>query len=512
MHHFFKTNHIRALLFCALPTLLTGCSSVAPEVQSPSAAPLHLRVLATHDLHGALLPTTYPWSEGRLVGGMAALSTLMDTLEEACECVTVRVDGGDQMQGTLESNLVSGASVVAAFNQLELDAAAVGNHELDWGEEILLSRQQEAQYPWLAANIFRKDNGERPDWTEPYTIVERGNIRIGIIGYATLDTPDTLRPATTAPYEFVGGHAGIRSALDAVWQQNPDFVIVVAHAGGECNAARCAGEMVELAAELPPGSVHMIAGGHDHSDGDGIVNAIPIVRAGSSGRAVEVVDLYRLGNGTRGFNMERQIVYVDEVPPDAAMTTLLAPYLANAATLAKEPVTTLGETLLSGSPEDRRLGYLIADAARQSAEADIGMQNPGGVRADLLSGPVTYGDVHRVLPFDNKVVRLSLTGLQLRQLVEQADSNYYFSNLAIDYNRADEPGNRVLALRFTDNTPVIDTEIYTLGLADFLADGGDGFAMLPALPRVTLGATLLDATLEYLRKLAVPVVLPTRTQ
>ena len=468
-----------------------------------------MRVLATHDLHGALLPTIYPWSEGRLVGGMAALSTLMDTLEEVCECVTVRVDGGDQMQGTLESNLVSGTSVVAAFNQLNLDAAAVGNHELDWGEATLLSRQREAQYPWLAAHIFRKDNGERPDWTEPYTIVERGKIRIGIIGYATLNTPNSLWPAATAPYEFVGGYAGIRSALDAVWQQNPDFVIVVAHAGGECNAAGCGGEMVELAAELPPGSVHMIAGGHDHSEGDGSVNSIPIVRAGSSGQAIEVVDLYQLGNGVHAFNMERQIVYVDEVQPDAAMTALLAPYLADAKTLASEPVTTLDETLSASRDGDRRLGYLIADAVRGSAEADIGVQNSGGVRADLPRGLVTYGDVYRVLPFDNKVVRLSLTGLQLRQLVEQAYPSYYFSNLAIEYNPVDES---VLALRFSDNTPVIDADTYTLGLPDFLADGGDGLAMLTALPRVTLGVTLLDATLEYLRGLAVPVVLPMRSR
>jgi 5'-nucleotidase len=184
--------------------------------------------------------------------------------------------------------------------------------------------------------------------------------------------------------------------------------------------------------------------------------------------------------------------------------------LANAATLALAPVTTLGEPLSASRAGDRRLGYLIADAARESAGADFGLQNPGGVRADLPSGLVTYGDVHRVLPFDNNVVRLAISGQQLRQLVEQAGLDYYFSNLVIDYSSAAD--NRVVDLRFADNTPITDTGTYTLGLSDFLADGGDGFAMLPPLPRVAIGITLLDATLAYLRNLPVPVVLPMRTQ
>lgn len=496
-------------LLSMTPLLFVAACALVETPVSTEATPLHLRVLATHDLHGALLPTTYAWSEGRPVGGMAALSTQMDALEAACACVTVRVDGGDQMQGTLESNLVGGASVVAAFNQLELDAAAVGNHELDWGEATLLSRIEEAEYPWLAANVFRVDNGQRPDWAEPYAVIERSGIRIGIIGYATLNTPATLRPAVTAPYEFRGGYAGIREALAAVWRQSPDFVIVVAHAGGQCVANACEGEMVALAAELPPGSVHLIAGGHDHAEGEGIVNAIPIVRAGSNGRALSVVDLQRRADGTHEFTVERQIVYADAGVPDAAMAALIEPYLANATTLSREPVTILGEALSASATGDRRLGYLIADVARQAASADIGML--GGMRADLPAGPITYGDVHRVLPFDNAVVRLSISGLQLRQLVEQADSRYYFANLAITYDPAAAPGQRVTELAFSDATPVRDEQIYALGTSDFLADGGDQLILLTTLPREAMGVSMLDATITVLRQLEVPVLLPART-
>ncbi|MEQ8959414.1 MAG: hypothetical protein RLP02_16090, partial [Coleofasciculus sp. C2-GNP5-27] len=138
------------------------------------------------------------------------------------------------MQGTLESNINFGAAVVAAFNHLGLDAAAVGNHELDWGVDTLLTRQQEANYPWLAANVFQVSDGSRPTWAKPFTIVERGEIKIGVVGYAAVNTPQTLRPGITEPYEFRSGYAGIRNALDELWSEQPDFVVLVAHAGGQC--------------------------------------------------------------------------------------------------------------------------------------------------------------------------------------------------------------------------------------------------------------------------------------
>jgi 2',3'-cyclic-nucleotide 2'-phosphodiesterase (5'-nucleotidase family) len=161
----------------ALAALAIGGLILYAAFAPQGGGAFHLRVLATHDFHGALRPTTFDWSEGRLIGGAETLKTMMDAAEAECVCPTVRLDGGDQMQGTLESNLAHGESVVAAFNLIGLDAAAVGNHELDWGLETFLQRKAEARYGWLAANVFRIDNGERPDWATPYAIVDRGGTR-----------------------------------------------------------------------------------------------------------------------------------------------------------------------------------------------------------------------------------------------------------------------------------------------------------------------------------------------
>jgi len=143
------------------------------------------------------------------------------------------------MQGTLESNLTAGVPVVAMFNHLGLDAAAVGNHDLDWGVDTFYRRQAEARYGWLAANVFRRDTGDRAAWAEPFVIVEREGVKVGVIGYATTATPRTLRPDVTRPYEFRAGYDGIREALDAVDAAEPDFVVVVAHAGGDCGTSGC---------------------------------------------------------------------------------------------------------------------------------------------------------------------------------------------------------------------------------------------------------------------------------
>lgn len=501
-----RTRLLAPFLTSGLLAVLIGCGVRQPAAATETTA-LRLRVLATHDFHGALLPVESV-ADGRPVGGAAALKAVMDDLQDACACPTIRVDGGDQMQGTLESNLAFGAPVVAAFNLVGLDAAAVGNHELDWSIDTLLARRREARYAWLAANVFRVDDGTRPEWAPPFTIVERDGVKVGVIGYATVQTPRTLRPAATAAYEFRSGYAAIRDALDAVWRERPDFVVIAAHAAGGCDERGCAGEMVELASQLPPGRVHLIVGGHDHEPGGGIVNAIPIVRAGSNGRAVGVIDLTRSADGVHAFEISQQPVLADAVEPDAAMIALLASAVAAAEDKRRELVTTLAQPLSSSAAGDRELGTLIAEAARLLGNADIGLHNPGGVRTSLARGPVSYSDLHRTMPFDNAVVTLALTGEQVRQLVERVGPRYYFANLRVERDGEDARRVRHLSLIAPEPAPIRDEQTYRLATNDFLADGGDGLTLLPTLSREVTGVLLLDAVVAHLRSLPTPLVLP----
>jgi len=484
---------------------LAACS---PTTSNPPEEGFHLRVLATHDFHGALLPQVYPWSGQREVGGAVALKVYMDRAQEACVCTTLRLDGGDVMQGTLPSNLAFGGSSVAAFNQLGIDAAAIGNHELDWGVEVLNERLKEADFAWLAANVYRRDTGERPAWAQPWTLIERDGLKIGVVGYLTANTAQIVRQATVAPFEFRSGYAAIRDALDAVHQADADFVAIVAHAGGQCEADDCSGEMVELARELPGGAVDLIVGGHTHAPGQGVVNGIPIVRAGANARALAIIDFYRHADGSESFDIAVETTYADAITPDVAMTSLLTPWLEQAEQIGDNAIVTLSQPLSNDPRGDRVLGNAIADAIRHAAEADIGIHNAGGVRSSLRAGPVSYADIYQVLPFGNEIVKLGLNGARLRELIERTGNLFYYSHLNIVWNPDAADGDHIVELRLADGSEVSDEAVYTLGIADFLAEGGGGLDTLASIPSEPTSLTVLDAMVTYLQMMTPPVSLP----
>src|SRR5437879_7232904 len=193
-----------------------------------------LRVLAINDLHGALEPQTWPWSGGRAVGGAPALQAWFDTLSRACHCTTVRLDGGDEMQGTLLSNVGYGRAAVAALNAFGIDAAAIGNHEFDWSVDTLRARMAEARYRFLAANITDTTGRARPEWAEPWTLIERGGQKIAVIGLALRATPPNTAPRNVAGLAFGDGAAAVKRVLPQA-RAAATFVIVVAHEGAFCD-------------------------------------------------------------------------------------------------------------------------------------------------------------------------------------------------------------------------------------------------------------------------------------
>ena len=302
------------------PLLVTLLLSLAPQDS------IHVRVLAMTDFHGALESRTYPWTNGRLVGGAAVLKAAMDSAEAECGCPTLRIDAGDQMQGTLTSNYFYGASTVEALSLLGLDAAALGNHELDWGVDTLRQRLREAQYPWLAANVFDSVTGRRPEWARPYHITEWSGLRVAFIGFMTSTTKRISYPPNVVGLTFGRGKTAIDDVLEAVRAERPDLTILTAHAGLRCNAETCNGEIFSLARELDPGDVDLIVTGHPHTIATTEVNGIPIIQAGANGAALGVADLVRTEGGDWRVELNVRRVYADEVTPDASVLEMLSRY------------------------------------------------------------------------------------------------------------------------------------------------------------------------------------------
>ncbi|HEX6814549.1 MAG TPA: metallophosphoesterase, partial [Gemmatimonadaceae bacterium] len=195
---------MRALLNCGFALLVLAAGVAAPAQtdsidavrvrKEPPRLPVHvtlphdstprffrLRVISTNDFHGALDPVQ---EHGARRGGADAMAATIARASAGCRppnCSTLLVDAGDLFQGSAASNLAYGAPVVALYNELGYAAAAIGNHEFDWGMDTLRARMREARFGLLAANV-RDLSGRAPSWARDDTILDRGRLRIGIIG------------------------------------------------------------------------------------------------------------------------------------------------------------------------------------------------------------------------------------------------------------------------------------------------------------------------------------------
>ena len=226
------------------------------------------------------------------------------------------------MQGTLESGLLFGRSTIQAMNRMKIAAAAIGNHELDWGVDTLRARMAESKYPWLAANLVDSATGKRPDWVKPWAMIQVDSLRVAVIGYMAGGTKSMVRPENTAGLRWRTGLPAIADILDEVKAKRPSVVILLAHEGGFCEQTGCSGEIFDLAKQLPAGSVDLIVAGHTHVKLATEVNGIPIVESRSSGTAIGVTDLVRRADGGfRGY-IDVRPAYVDQVTPDSALGEL----------------------------------------------------------------------------------------------------------------------------------------------------------------------------------------------
>jgi 2',3'-cyclic-nucleotide 2'-phosphodiesterase (5'-nucleotidase family) len=491
-----------------LLSAVAGAVLMAAQAR-PSADSILLRVLATNDLHGSLEARVQPWSNHRPVGGAAALAGMMDRLARACGCASIRLDGGDVMQGSPVSNLTWGRATVDAFNAMGYAAAAVGNHEFDWGVDTLAARVRQARFAWLSANV-RDAGGATPPWTAPWRMVTAGGRRVAVVGYSTESTPTTTRPSNVAALSFDSGAARLDAAIAAARAAHPDYVIVVAHAGAFCaRDGVCLGEIVDVAGALT-NKPDLIVSGHTHSLVQTTVNGIPIVQARSNGTSLGVVDFVDSA-GTRVVRMRVETVWADRETADTAVARMVAAETRRVAPLASRVVATLA-TPLGRDGEQYPLGNLIADADRAATGADVALVNNGGIRADLDAGPVTWGALFEVEPFQNFLVKLRVTGAVLRRTLEHAvaagEARAHLSGVTVRVNSSAPEGARVVAVVLAGGRPVEDTAWYTLSVPDFVAAGGSGYAMLRGAAAENSGVVDLDAVITYLGRLQQPVQPP----
>ncbi len=459
-----------------------------------------ITVIHTNDLHGHILPDRVEGWSDRTGGYATFVSWLTEVRRENAgkEIPTLLLDAGDIYMGTVEGNLTRGAGVIGLMNRAGYDAMTVGNHEFDFGYFNLYQLAREAEFPFLSANIFFPEDEESPDFIQPYLIKEYEDLKVGVIGVSTPETAVITSAGNVGRIVFREPADSVRTYGRLLRREGVDLLIVLSHLGLE--------EDRRLAAAVP--GIDLIVGGHSHDLLTRPEKAGPrptlIVQAGSYGRYAGRLDLEidteekRIAGYRSTIFFNRQYSY----PADLETSRLLAAIKEEVGGEFDQTVGIALVDILSADEEESPLGNLIADAMRKKVDATAAFQNPYGIRGNLLQGPITRRDVYTVLPFDNSIVTMELTGGQIRELLEQSltlkKGLLQTSGLRVEYSPRRPEGDRIVSLEI-DGDPAEETAYYRVATNVFLAGGGDYFsAFTGGRSRRDSGVLLRDAVAEYI--------------
>jgi len=342
-------------------------------------------------------------------------------------------------------------------------------------------RLREARFPVLSANL-RAPISE----IKKYSVVNAKGIRFGIIGLTTEEVRTATHPKNLRGVSVQDVVKTLQEILPEV-RAKSDFVIVTAHL--EDN------EDKRVAAAFP--EIRLIIGGHNHGTlGPNWAGQTLIAKTGSSGRNAGRVDLDF--DGKTLSRMEGQLIPVTNVPPDPDIAKIIAPYETKVASKLAEVVGQATADLTRSTSGESALANLIADVYREKGKTQIGFQNIGGIRATIPKGPITWSGVFEVLPFQNTLVTLKVTGAQLKKVLNVGLLGVSGIRVHMDLKRSS--GERLVSVALADGTPIQDARLYSVTTNDFLVAGGDGFGELGRGREIKdTGILLRDVLLDHIR-------------
>jgi 5'-nucleotidase / UDP-sugar diphosphatase len=490
--------HSMLVLLLFLLVLPPGLGAAAE-----SAADLvGLQVLTVNDFHGALI-------ESGKNPGAAKLAGVILAAKSKNPVGTLILSAGDMFQGTSDSNLLGGKPVVAVMNAVGFDAMVLGNHEFDWGTGVLTRRISESAFPYLAANMLDKATGRTAAFIRPYIILERCGVRIAIVGLATPETAYKSSAKVVAAFTFQDPAATVHSLLPELARQQVDVIIALTHlAAYQDSVGTISDDAANLAAKEP--ALSAIVSGHSHQLIAGKVAGIPIVQAQYSGRAVgEIALIYKKST--------HQVIFstagVMSVPVEGSQADPVVAAIVSKARQEVAPVKNqlVGKTTVSldhnrEGQESSLLGQWTTDRMRDATGADIAFQNAGGLRTGIPAGDITLGNFYEVLPFDNTLVTVDMTGAQIMKVLQHGMFSpkigmVQFSGIKVTWDSSLPATGRILAVTLPDGTPLAPDRSYKVVTNDFMAAGGDKFTMFrEGKNMVDTNIPLRDALADYLRK------------
>lgn len=484
-------------------------------------------IFHTSDVHGGYaVHQAKRNGEQKPIGGFAALAALVQKEQNPY----LLLDSGDTFQGTPEGNFSKGMATVELMNQLGYSAVVPGNHDFDYGMDVLKNMAKHFNFPVLATNMYSKATKKTPDFMYPYIIRIVGGHKIAILGIVGTHTATSTLPANVKDYYF-GNEAqeALKWVKIITKTEKPDAIVVLAHiglggpfGGKRVNVKMTTEQEAEMAkygtlavARAIKGYPAVIMGGHNHTalntsykdEQSGIL----LVESGSSLYNVSRVELEfddKTGKLVKTSGKLVELWHEDLVNTTAesadsktcenpAIQAIIKKYKDSADAVMNQEISYTNVDLNRNFREpgiDNMAGDWFADAMRRQTKSDIGVQNSGGVRTNIAAGKITYRDIYQIMPFDNTLVVTELTGQQVFDMVNDSihlkggnpTTTLQFSGLRAEWKIVSTEGTdktEVIKVELCGNTcdsenpvfsPVDYTATYRVATNNYLVGGGNG--------------------------------------
>lgn len=464
-----RTTLALLTLFLALSLSTSNLSRAEAQVECP----VRITLLQVNDVY------QFAPVDGGTRGGLARVLTLRKQIMSESPN-TLFFLAGDTLSPSIESNTYKGKQMIEAWDASGLDYATFGNHEFDFGPDVLRQRMSESHFKWLAANVIDKKTGQTFAGTPEFIVREFEGVKIGIFGILLPDTLQTSRPGPNVDIQDPCATAA--RVMPRIRAAGAQVVIALTHLSmrEDKQLARCSG-------------VDIILGGHEHTLLESMSGHAPIFKMTSDARELGRIDLNITKSTGKLESIDWQVIPVtDQVKEDPAFAALNQKY----GPLLKSLQQTVGRTAveLNLKSEDVRtretnMGDFIADAFRQATGSDVALVNGGSIRADAMIAPgvLTKRDVLSTLPYNNRVVKVQLTGAVLREALEHGVASLgveaqpgrfpQVSGIRYVFDTNRPPGKRVTSITINGQA-LDDRKKYTLATTSYVAiDAGDGYDM-----------------------------------
>ena len=460
--------------------LLLLLAALTVSAPAQTTKPTRITLLQLNDVYQLA-----PLDKGKSAG-LARVATLRKKiLAESPN--TLFLLAGDTISPSVASTIFRGEQMIAAWNALGLDYACLGNHEFDFGPDVLIERMRESKFIWLGSNVIDRRTNKPFNGMPPFVIRNVAGVKVGLFGLLTTTTATDSKPGNGV--RFVNPLLTARVLVKQMRAQGAQIIVALTHL--------TMSEDKQLAAT---GLADVIIGGHEHELLQSLAGHTPIFKWGQDGRTLGRIDLNVNARTGKLVSMDwAGLPVTDAIKEDADVAALVSKYESKVSAALDQPV---GRTSVELDAQTRNvrnretnLANFIADAFKQSTGADTALLNGGSLRANRIYpvGELTKRDTLTLLPFENPVVKLELSGAILRaalengvsQVVEESESGRFphVAGMTFTFDGRKPVGSRVVAVTI-NGQPLDEKKSYTLACTNFIADGGDGYAMLKGAKRL----------------------------